>query len=71
MAREEDRSSLIGISGYVIAQVLFGLATSLWLLYAARILAGILSSATLPAAAAYIADMMSSAAEEWRGWARQ
>ena len=28
---------LIGIGGYVIAQVLYGLATSLWLLYAARI----------------------------------
>jgi len=48
---------LIGIAGYVIAQVLFGLATSLWLLYAARILGGILSSATLPVSAAYVADM--------------
>jgi multidrug resistance protein len=48
---------LIGIAGYVIAQVLFGLATSLWLLYAARILGGILSSATLPASAAYVADL--------------
>jgi len=48
---------LIGVAGYVIAQVLFGLATSLWLLYAARILGGILSSATLPVSAAYVADM--------------
>lgn len=48
---------LIGIAGYVSAQVLFGLATSLWLLYAARILGGILSSATLPVSAAYVADM--------------
>ena len=48
---------LIGIAGYVIAQVFFGLATSLWLLYAARILGGILSSATLPVSAAYVADM--------------
>ena len=48
---------LIGIAGYVIAQVLFGLATSLWLLYAARILGGVLSSATLPVSAAYVADM--------------
>jgi DHA1 family multidrug resistance protein-like MFS transporter len=48
---------LIGIAGYVIAQVLFGLATSLWLLYAARIFGGILSSATLPVSAAYVADM--------------
>lgn len=48
---------LLGIAGYAIAQVLFGLATSLWLLYAARILGGILSSATLPVSAAYVADM--------------
>jgi len=48
---------LIGIAGYVIAQVLFGLATSLWLLYSARILGGILSSATLPVSAAYVADL--------------
>lgn len=55
---------LVGIGGYVIAQVLFGLATSLWLLYAARILGGILSAATLPVSAAYVADMT---ADEERG----
>jgi DHA1 family multidrug resistance protein-like MFS transporter len=55
---------LIGIAGYAVAQILFGLATSLWLLYAARILGGILSSATLPVAAAYVADMTT---EEKRG----
>ena len=48
---------LIGIAGYVIAQVMFGLSTSLWLLYLARIVGGILSSATLPASAAYVVDM--------------
>ena len=48
---------LMGISGYVAAQIMFGLATSLWLLYAARIVGGILSSATLPASAAYVVDM--------------
>ena len=48
---------LIGIAGYVIAQVTFGLATSLWLLYAARLVGGILSSATLPVSAAYVVDM--------------
>lgn len=48
---------LIGIAGYIIAQVLFGLSTSLWLLYAARIIGGILSSATLPVSAAYVVDM--------------
>ena len=47
---------LMGMAGYVIAQILFGLATSLWLLYAARMLGGILSSATLPVSAAYVAD---------------
>lgn len=55
---------IIGNAGYVIAQVLFGLATSLWLLYAARILGGALSAVTLPVAAAYVADMTT---EEERG----
>ena len=48
---------LIGIAGYVLAQVMFGLSTSLWLLYGARIVGGILSSATLPVSAAYVVDM--------------
>ena len=48
---------LVGITGYVVAQVMFGLSTSLWLLYAARIVGGILSSATLPVSAAYVVDM--------------
>ena len=48
---------LVGIAGYVVAQIMFGLSTSLWLLYAARIVGGILSSATLPASAAYVVDM--------------
>ena len=48
---------LLGIAGYVVAQVMFGLSRSLWLLYASRIVGGILSSATLPAAAAYVVDM--------------
>ena len=59
---------LIGIAGYVAAQVLFGLSTSLWLLYAARILGGIVSSATLPVAAAYVADMTTDE-ERGRGMA--
>ena len=59
---------LIGIAGYVIAQVFFGLATSLWLLYAARALGGILSSATLPVSAAYVADLTSDQ-ERGRGMA--
>ncbi|MDP1857176.1 MAG: MFS transporter [Gemmatimonadaceae bacterium] len=48
---------LLGVAGYVVAQVMFGLSTSLWLLYAARIVGGILSSATLPVSAAYVVDM--------------
>ncbi|WP_333651230.1 MFS transporter [Candidatus Binatus sp.] len=59
---------LIGIAGYALAQVLFGLAASLWLLYAARILGGILSSATLPVSAAYVADMTTDE-ERGRGMA--
>lgn len=47
---------LLGIAGYAVAQVLFGVAFNLWLLYAARIVGGVLSSATLPAAAAYVSD---------------
>jgi len=48
---------LVGVTGYIAAQVMFGLSTSLLLLYAARIVGGILSSATLPVSAAYVADM--------------
>ena len=65
---------LMGMAGYVIAQILFGLATSLWLLYGARILGGILSSATLPVSAAYVADATIDAERGrggWRGLARR
>ncbi len=48
---------LIGIAGFAIAQVLFGLATSLWMFYGARIIGGIFSSAMFPAATAYVADV--------------
>ena len=48
---------LMGIAGYVIGQIIFGLATTLSLLYAARILGGMLSSAVLPTSAAYVADV--------------
>lgn len=59
---------LIGIAGYVLAQVLFGLATSLWLLYGARFFGGILSSATVPISATYVADL-TSGDERGRGMA--
>lgn len=47
---------LVGVFGNAIAQLLFGLSTELWMLFAARALAGLLSSATLPTAMAYISD---------------
>ncbi|GGO39650.1 MFS transporter [Deinococcus humi] len=59
---------LIGVVGFIAAQVMFGLSTSLWTLYAARVLGGILSSATLPVAAAYVADLTSDK-ERVRGMA--
>lgn len=47
---------LVGIAGYVITMAWFGLASALWMLFAARILSGILSSATAPTTMAYIGD---------------
>ncbi len=47
---------MLGVLGNALAQILFGLSQSLWMLFAARLLAGILSSATLPTAMAYISD---------------
>jgi len=55
---------LVGILGYAITMVWFGLATQLWMLFAARILSGILSSATAPTTMAYISD---STPEKERG----
>ncbi len=51
---------IIGILGYAITMVWFGLATRLWMLFAARILSGILSSATAPTTMAYIGDSTSA-----------
>lgn len=47
---------MIGLAGYAVSMALFGAATQLWHLFAARALAGALSSATLPTAMAVIAD---------------
>lgn len=47
---------LIGILGYALFLLLFGLATQLWMLFVARSLAGILSSATYPTMMAYVSD---------------
>ena len=55
---------MIGVLGYSITMVGFGLATQLWMMFVARILAGVLSSATAPTTMAYISD---STSEEDRG----
>ncbi len=55
---------LIGILGYAVTMLWFGLATHLWMLFAARILAGILSSATAPTTMAFVSD---STPEKERG----
>jgi len=48
---------LMSLLGSAIAFFLFGIATNLWVLFAARIAAGILTAASLPSAQAYIADV--------------
>ena len=47
---------IVGIVGYAVFLILFGLATQLWMLFLARSLAGILSSATYPSMMAFISD---------------
>ncbi len=54
----------IGVSGYALSLLFFGLATEFWMLFLARTLSGVLSSATMPTAMAYIADCLP---EEERG----
>ncbi|MCA9927600.1 MAG: MFS transporter [Anaerolineales bacterium] len=56
---------MLGIVGYAIFLILFGLATRFWMLFVARSLAGILSSATYPSMMAFISD--SSTPEERSG----
>lgn len=50
---------LLGIAGSAIAQLLFGLASSLTMLYVVRAIGGFLSAAMLPAATAYVSDITS------------
>jgi DHA1 family multidrug resistance protein-like MFS transporter len=47
---------LLGLFGYSLSSLLFGLSTQLWMLFASRALSGILSSATSSTALAYISD---------------
>ena len=55
---------MIGMLGYGLSSLLFGLSTELWMLFGARAFSGILSSATLVAALAYVGD---STSEDERG----
>ena len=55
---------VVGLAGYGISMVLFGLSTELWMLFAARGVGAMLSAATMPTTMAYIGD---STTEEERG----
>jgi len=50
---------MIGLFGYGLSMLLFGLSTELWMLFASRALSGVLSSAALSTAMAYIGDSTS------------
>ncbi|AHF07087.1 MFS transporter [Desulfitobacterium metallireducens] len=52
---------LIGISGYGLTFIFFGMIHNLWLLIAVRALSGMVSSATLPTSMAYLADITEGA----------
>lgn len=55
---------MLGIAGYAVSFILYGLADALWILFVARIAGGILSAAVMPTAMAYIGDITT---EEQRG----
>jgi DHA1 family multidrug resistance protein-like MFS transporter len=50
---------MVGVFGYGVTMILFGLATQLWMLFLFRALSGILSSATAPTTMAYVSDSTS------------
>jgi len=50
---------MAGLLGFVFSQLMFGLATQIWMLFVARTLGGLLSAAAMPTAMAYIADVTS------------
>jgi len=54
----------IGLLGYGVSMLFFGLATELWMLFAARGLGALLSAATMPTTMAYVSD---STSEQERG----
>ena len=51
---------LIGLGGYSISMLCFGMGSNLWMLYSTRIAGGISSAAILPVATAYVSDLTSS-----------
>lgn len=48
---------LIGLFGYGVSFIAFGLANQLWMMFVIRIISGVLSTAALPTTMAYIADI--------------
>jgi DHA1 family multidrug resistance protein-like MFS transporter len=55
---------VVGLLGYGISMLLFGLSTELWMLFAARGVGALLSAATMPTTMAYVSD---STSEQDRG----
>ena len=55
---------MVGLFGYAASTFAFGIASQLWMLFAARAVSGVLSSAAITAAMAYISDITG---EETRG----
>jgi DHA1 family multidrug resistance protein-like MFS transporter len=55
---------VVGLLGYGLSMLLFGLSTKLWMLFVARGVGALLSAATMPTTMAYISD---STSEEERG----
>ena len=64
---------IMGLLGFILMQVLIGLATSLTMLYIARILGGILTAALIPVSNAYLSDITTKASRSkamaWSGTA--
>ncbi|MGE5556932.1 MAG: MFS transporter [Caulobacteraceae bacterium] len=48
---------LIGLFGYGISFIIYGISTQLWMLFAARMTGGLLAGGIYPASLAYIADV--------------
>ncbi|HSJ52692.1 MAG TPA: MFS transporter [Anaerolineae bacterium] len=55
---------IVGLAGYGLSMLFFGLSTELWMLFVARGLGALLSAATMPTTMAYVSD---STSEQERG----